>query len=395
MLLLTAMVSASAWAGDFVKGADVSWCTEMEHDGVRFRDADGNEADIFKIVKGLGMGAVRLRVWVDPAATYGPYCDLADVLAKARRASSQGLDIMIDFHYSDVFTDPGAQATPSQWQGCDLQQLTAEVATHTTAVLQTLKAEGIAPKWVQVGNETNNGMLWPAGKIDWEKSGALRYASYVALSNAGYDAVKSVLPEAKVIVHIANAYNAGDWDGWFVNDFIAAGGKLDMIGLSHYPDYDRWDSSDADAVSNANAAASVETLGRRYSIPVMICETGFSNYDAGRASAAMSDLLKRMKAQPSCAGVFYWEPEADGVWKPAYYDKVGWDAYTMGAFANGRPTAALDAFGEADGGITAIEADNTEGEAEWFDLAGRRVAEPSSAGLYIRRMGNSVEKVRR
>lgn len=394
--LFVAMASVAAWADDFVKGADVSWCTEMEADGQRFSDADGSEADIFGIVKSIGMGAVRLRVWVDPVAGgYGPYCNLQDVLVKARRARSQGLDIMIDFHYSDVFTDPGAQATPSQWQGSDLAQLASMVAAHTTAVLQSLKNEGIEPKWVQVGNETNNGMLWPVGKIDWDKSGADRYASYVALSNAGYDAVKGVLPEVKVVVHIANAYNAGNWDGWFFKDFIASGGKLDMIGLSHYPDYDRWDSTDADAVSNANAAASVATLSSLYGVPVMICETGFSNYDTERASAVMSDLLRRMKAQPGCAGVFYWEPEADGIWKPGYYNKVGWGAYTMGAFAGGRPTAALDAFSEADGSIAGVEADLPETDAEWFDLTGRRIAEPSAAGLYVRRIGTAVEKVRR
>lgn len=214
-----------------------------------------------------------------------------------------------------------------------LDELKTAVASHTTDVLQALKNEGIEPLWVQVGNETNNGMLWPTGKIDWNKSGTERYADYVALNNAGYDAVKRVFPNAKVILHIANAYNAGSWDGWFFKDITAAGAKFDIIGLSHYPDYEQWNSNADDAVSNANAANSVAALGKLYNVPVMICETGYSTYDPERARTVMQDLLKRMEAIPQCAGIFYWEPETDGKWKPAYYSNIGWNAYSMGAFS--------------------------------------------------------------
>ena len=243
ILALLILTLNSTKASALVRGADISWCTEMENDGVKFYDTNGRETDIFALLKEIGMSAVRLRVWVDPASIgYGAYSDKADVVAKAKRAHSNGLDIMIDFRYSDFFVDPGVQTTPALWKNMSLDELKTAVANHTADVLQALKDEDIEPRWVQVGNETNNGMLWPTGKIDWDKSGTERYANYVALNNAGYDAVKSVFRNAKVILHIANAYNAGSWDGWFFKDITAAGARFNIIGLSHYPDYEQWDS---------------------------------------------------------------------------------------------------------------------------------------------------------
>lgn len=391
ILALLILTLNSTKANALVRGADISWCTEMENDGVKFYNTNGRETDIFALMKEIGMSAIRLRVWVDPATIgYGAYSDKADVVEKAKRAHGNGLDIMVDFHYSDFFVDPGVQTTPALWKNMSLDELKTAVANHTADVLQALKDEGIEPRWVQVGNETNNGMLWPTGKIDWDKSGTERYANYVALNNAGYDAVKSVFRNAKVILHIANAYNAGSWDGWFFKDITAAGAKFDIIGLSHYPDYEQWNSNVDDAVSNANAANSVATLGKLYNVPVMICETGYSTYDPERARTVMQDLLKRMEAIPQCAGIFYWEPETDGKWKPAYYNNIGWEAYSMGAFSEGRPTAALDPFRDGNGAVSEIAADNAADE--WFDLQGWKVIHPER-GVYIRKQGADTQKV--
>ena len=208
-LLLTALTVVQAQNTTFARGADISWCTEMEADGQKFYNADGIETDIFALMKEIGMSAIRLRVWVNPTKYgYGAWCDKADVIVKAKRAHEQGLDLMIDFHYSDFFADPDRQDTPLEWKDYDLEQLKTAVADHTKDVLQALKDEGIEPKWVQVGNETNGGMMWENGQIDWNKSGKARYANYVSLSNAGYDAVKEILPDAYVIVHIADAFKA-------------------------------------------------------------------------------------------------------------------------------------------------------------------------------------------
>ena len=350
LFLLIPALHSFAQTEAFVRGADVSWCTEMEADGKVFRNADGEVTDIFALLRRIGMTAVRLRVWVNPERLgYGAWSDKADVLKKARRAQAQGLDIMIDFHYSDFFVDPGTQTTPLDWQGFSLDQVKEALAAHTKDVLQTLKSEGIEPKWVQVGNETNNGMIWDYGRIDWNLSDAARYTNYVALSNVGYDAVKSVLPHAAVIVHLGNTKDAL----WFYEEFKEAGGKFDMIGLSHYPTIEEWNSTDAEAAySNANAASQVSEAIGKFQVPVMICETGFDAWQQDLAAEVMEDLMNRMKVIPGCAGVFYWEPEVDGQWKPAYYSQTGWGAYGKGAFTtDGRPTKILDAFSEKTNGI--------------------------------------------
>ena len=393
-LLLTALTVVQAQNTTFARGADISWCTEMEADGQKFYNADGIETDIFALMKEIGMSAIRLRVWVNPTKYgYGAWCDKADVIVKAKRAHEQGLNLMIDFHYSDFFADPKRQDTPLEWKDYDLEQLKTAVADHTKDVLQALKDEGIETKWVQVGNETNGGMMWENGQIDWNKTGKARYANYVSLSNAGYDAVKEILPDAYVIVHIADAFNAADYQGWFYKEFKEAGGKFDMIGLSHYPDWTDWDSDKSDAASNKNAANSVKTLGDLFNVPVMIVETGFSSYDPAKGAEVMTDLFSLTKDLPQCAGIFYWEPETDGVWKPAYYDSLDdWGAYNMGAFTtDGKPTIILDAFKDETTGIASISTE-TDIPAKWYDLQGRELSAPSN-GLFIMKKGGTTRKV--
>lgn len=390
VLLLT---SVQAQTTTFTRGADISWCTEMEADGHKFYNADGIETDIFALMKEIGMSAIRLRVWVNPTKYgYGAWCDKADVIAKAKRAHEQGLDLMIDFHYSDFFADPKMQDIPLEWKDFDLEQLKTAVADHTKDVLQALKDEGIEPKWVQVGNETNGGMMWENGQIDWDKSGKARYANYVSLSNTGYDAVKEILPDAYVIVHIADAFKAADYQGWFYKEFKEAGGKFDMIGLSHYPDWTDWDSDKSDAASNKNAANSVKTLGDLFNVPVMIVETGFSSYDPTKGAEVMTDLFNLTKDLPQCAGIFYWEPETDGQWEPAYYSDLGWNAYEMGAFTtDGKPTKILEAFKDETTGIANIITE-TNIPAKWYDLQGRELSAPSK-GLFIMKKGGTTRKV--
>ena len=349
LLATTMLIPIHAQTADFARGADISWCTEMEADGKRFYNAAGEQKDVFVLMRELGMTAIRLRVWVNPTRFgYGAWSDKADVLAKARRAHAQGMDLMIDFHYSDFFADPGTQNIPLDWQDYTMAQLQTAMATHTKDVLQALKDEGIEPRWVQVGNETNSGMMHQMGAINWDLYGAERFTNYVALSNIGYDAIKEVLPNAQVIIHLGGTENAG----WFFTDFIAAGGKVDMIGLSHYPTADEWNSSDVSAThSNVNAALWVAQAATQFTLPVMICETGFEVSKSALADQVMQDLFARMTVIPQCAGIFYWEPEVDNTWRPAYYATLGWGAYGMGAFTpDGKPTAALNAFaGQAQG----------------------------------------------
>lgn len=375
---------------DFARGADVSWCSEMEADGRKFYNTDGAEREMMALMKEIGMTAIRLRVWVNPQKYgYGSWSDKADVVAKAKRAHAQGLDLMIDFQYSDTFADPETQIIPLDWQECSEEELKTAMVEHTEDVLQALKDEGIEPKWVQVGNETNSGMMHPTAKVEWDKSGTARFKNYVNFSNAGYDAVKKVFPNAYVIVHLGGA----DKPRWFFPDFKAAGGKFDMIGMSHYPTEAEWNSTASDAnFSNINAAQWVEDAGKQFGVPVMICETGFDVSKPALASQVLRDLFTRLKDLPQCAGIFYWEPEVDGKWKPDYYDHVkwtdsagnthtGWGPYGMGAFTtSGKPTVALDAFS----GKTSEETGTFPSELKVFDKSGTPLVTilQTSEGVY-------------
>ena len=211
----------------FARGADVSWLTQMESEGLRFYTPapERREMELMALLRDYcGVNSIRLRVWVNPADGWN---STDDVVAKARRAEALGLRTMIDFHFSDTWADPGNQKMPEAWKGLSFDGLKASVTNHVDGVLKALKNAGVTPEWVQIGNETTPGMMLPAGSVD-------NPAQLTALNNAGYDAVKAVFPEAKVIVHL----DAGN-DRWRYDRMFGLlednGGKYDMIGMSLYP----------------------------------------------------------------------------------------------------------------------------------------------------------------
>ncbi|GAA4743732.1 glycoside hydrolase family 53 protein [Flavisolibacter ginsenosidimutans] len=303
-----------------VKGADVSWLTEMEAAGIKFYNASGTQQDLFTILKGVGMNTIRLRVWVNPSNAYN---SKADVVAKAARAKNAGMRILIDFHYSDTWADPAHQTKPAAWASQDINGLKTSVATHTTDVLNALKTAGVTPGWVQVGNETNDGMLWPEGKASANMS------NFAQLVNAGYDAVKAVFPNAKVIVHLSNGYDNSLYR-WMFDGLKNNGAKWDVIGISLYPSITDWSTKNAQCLSNMNDMVS------RYGKEVMIVEVGMPWDQPAATNAFIADLIAKVKSVGSKGlSVLYWEPEA--------YNN--WQGYTLGAFDNsGKPTVALDAF---------------------------------------------------
>lgn len=157
--------------GSWAKGADLSWLSEMEHDSM-FHD------DCIATLREMGMNAVRLRVWVNHTTGWS---NKEDMLSIAKRAAEQGQRIMIDIHYSDFFADPSHQTIPAAWQNYDYETMLEAVREHTLDVLYTLKEAGIKPEWVQIGNETPNGMLWPMGKVNKEEGEWEHYAGFTAM----------------------------------------------------------------------------------------------------------------------------------------------------------------------------------------------------------------------
>lgn len=320
----------------FSKGADISWVTQMEKEGVIFLDAAGKEVECTALMKEIGFDAIRLRVWVNPA---GKWNDKADVLAKAKRAQKLGMDIMIDFHFSDFWADPGKQTTPAAWTSYTASEMTDAVKTHTTDILQAMKDNSIDVRWVQIGNEVNQGMLWPSGKVSGNSVG-----EFVRYLNAGYNAAKAVYPETEVILHVSNGHDAGLFE-WFFGLMSENEALYDIIGMSLYPSWME-NGGWCDWRPNVDKCLeNIRVLSAAHGVPVMICETGMPVDAPQTAKAAMAYLLEEAYKINECLGVFYWEPQTDGVWKPSDYDDLGWGAYGMGAFRDGRPTAALEPFG--------------------------------------------------
>ena len=323
----------------FALGADISWTTKLESEGEVFYNEQGQNMECTALMKELGMNAIRLRVWVDPD---GNWCSRSDVLAKALRAQKLGMRIMIDFHYSDTWADPGKQVIPAAWLDLagDTQQLAEAVAEHTTEVLTLLKDNGIDVEWVQVGNETTNGMMYDSG-LD-EKGEAIRLENgggyvwdnpenYAAFTKAGCEAVKAVYPGALTIVHVDQGHNIERGTGVF-EALRDSDVDYDIIGLSLYPN--------GATERIGQCVKNITALHERYGHDVMICEVGMAYDDPDAAYGQLAELISGAKASGHCLGVFYWEPEA-----PAGYN----NGYNMGAFDGGRPTHALDAFTEAAG----------------------------------------------
>lgn len=307
--------------GTYAKGADVSWVSEMEANGKKFYNNAGVQEDLFKILKDKGINAIRLRVWVNPVSGYN---NTSDVLTKARRARAANMRIMIDFHYSDTWADPGQQTKPTAWNGQSIAQLKTSVYNHTAGVLTTLKEAYIVPEWVQVGNETNDGMLWEEGRA------SVNMKNFADLVLSGYNAVKAVNPSSKVIVHVSNGYDNSLFR-WMFDGLKSNGAKWDVIGMSLYPSTTDW------ATKNTQCLANMNDMVSRYGSEVMICEIGMPASEPVAAKAFITDLIAKNKSLPNSKGlgVFYWEPQSYG----------SWNGYGLAAFDDtGKPTAAMDAF---------------------------------------------------
>jgi arabinogalactan endo-1,4-beta-galactosidase len=311
----------------FAKGADISWVSEMEASGKTFRKKDGTKADILAVLADCGVNAIRLRVWVNPE---GGWNGQADVVAKAKRAQALGLKLLIDFHYSDTWADPGKQNVPAAWQGKDAAAMTAAVKAHTQEVLQALKSAGVDVAWVQVGNEVTNGMLWDGGKVAGSSAGA-----FVEYFHAGREAVKAVYPQAQVILHLDNGWKAETLN-WFLSLMQGRSLRYDILGLSLYPSY--WENNAYPdwQPKVRQFLANLPALHDSYGKPVMLVEFGMPASQPDKTKAALQQLFADTAQYDWFEGIFYWEPEAE----------KARNGYDYGAFSNGKPTAALEAFAD-------------------------------------------------
>ena len=328
LFLLCACVSVGTRAQQFWLGADISGTTELESRGAQLRNAQGEPRENTALMHELGLNAVRLRVWVDPSE-HGGFCSKDDVVRMARRAKDWGMAVMIDFHYSDWWADPGQQHIPAAWKGMDYSAMCRALADHTRDVLTALREVGADVRWVQVGNETTHGFLWPMGRAEENMR------QYAGLTDAGYQAVKQVFPRAEVIIHLDGAFDPRRYDFIFdgLNRYKA---RYDMIGLSVYPYWDmRGGHTQSWQETVEKATANINRLWDKYHKPMLVVETGVEAkkpVEGKETLAAIIDMA-RNHCGGHCQGVFYWAPEADR-------------HYRLGAFQNGQPTVIMDAFTE-------------------------------------------------
>ncbi|GAA3463102.1 arabinogalactan endo-1,4-beta-galactosidase [Saccharothrix longispora] len=334
-----------------VRGGDTSTLPKSEANGGVYRTASGQAQDALQVLGTNGMNLVRLKVWVNPADGYN---DKARVLAMAKRVKDRGMQLMIDFHYSDAWADPGRQRKPAAWAGYSFAQLTKAVHDHTYDVLNALKAQGTTADYTQVGNEINPGMLLPDGSSD-------NWANLSALLKSGVAAVRAVSSSTKVMLHLANGADQGTVRWWFDNA-VSRGVPFDVVGLSYYG---YW---------HGTLGALQRTLfdvSARYGKDVMVVETAypFTMADADSEPNAFSDSSKLLpgypatsegqlahfrdvisvvQAVPRALGVVYWEPTWYAVpgngWDPYDPDSGdGWDNQALFDWS-GRALPAITAF---------------------------------------------------
>ena len=270
-----------------ITGVDVSMTREVEELGGRYRSG-GVERDLFALLAENGVDTVRLRLWVDPYDEDGaPYLggtnDLPTTVALARRAADAGLQLLLDLHYSDFWTDPKKQTVPKAWRGLDGPALEDRVAEHTAEALRALADVGVVPTLVQVGNEITNGMLWPYGAVPRFLDQERRFADadpaeradafdrLARLLGRGVAAVREGAPAAAVVLHLDFGGANDLYRGWF-DEITARGVDFDVIGLSYYP---YWHGTLDDLATNlADVAA-------RYDKDVLVVETACAHRPDG------------------------------------------------------------------------------------------------------------------
>ena len=314
----------------FAKGADISWLPQMEATGYKFYNDSGQEEDCFKILKDHGINSIRLRTFVNPSDNKASgHCSKDETVAMAVRAQKWGMKVMIDFHYSDSWADPGQQRKPKAWEGHDFPTLLNDLYNYTFDVMTALKTAGISPEWVQVGNEIPGGMIYPEGSSS-------NWPQLAQLINKAYEAVKAVSPESKVILHVDQGNNSSRFRWWF-DAAKTNGAKYDVIGLSYYP---YWLEGKPDySLSIDDLGANLNDMASRYGKEVMVVEVGGEDIKVQNTYDMLVAVQKKVKEVPDGKGlgVFYWEPEG----------ARSWSHYALSAWSDdGRPTKALDAFME-------------------------------------------------
>jgi len=347
-ILLASALSASA--AIWIKGADCSSLRKSEDKGGKYYYASGSQADALKILHDAGCNTVRIRVWIgSPDGYHGK----TQILQIAKRTKALGQKLLVDFHYSYTWTDPGHQTKPTAWASYTLSQLNTTVYNHTYDICSALNAQGTPADYVQIGNEINDGMLWSTGRISTNGNS---FANLAQLLRSGINGAKAANASTAIVLHIANG---GNWSliQWFFDGVKAQGISWDYTGVSYYPYWHGPLSSLQTALNNA---------ANRYAKPVLVVECAYpwtlaagdsmanniglsSQLVSGYAATvtgqtSMINAIKSvLNAVPNSrgAGFLYW----DATWTPVTGN--GWDNTNSSSGNNWENQALFDFTGKA------------------------------------------------
>jgi arabinogalactan endo-1,4-beta-galactosidase len=245
-----------------IKGLDISLLAELEELGARYYDSAGKLDDFYSIISKSGANTIRLKLWVNPFSEAGePYGggtnNFEKTLSLAKRAKDYGMDILLDFHYSDFWADPAKQVKPKSWSNLSAEDLKDTIYIYTRNILKAFREKGIEPKYVQVGNEITNGFLWPEGHFN-------NLEQFFLLLDSGTRAVRDE-GSYKIILHLDFGGDNKLYRKWFdkANQFAI---DYDIIGLSYYP---FWHGTMSDLQHN------LQDISLRYDKDLLVVETSY------------------------------------------------------------------------------------------------------------------------
>ncbi|MBM6992341.1 MAG: glycosyl hydrolase 53 family protein [Prevotella sp.] len=396
-------------------GGDISLLPTYEAHGVHYLDQNGSQVEPLPYFgEQAGWNAMRVRIFVDPSKasaedqSEGVRQDLDYVTTLCQRIKAQGYALMLDFHYSDTWTDPGQHATPSAWTSSDPAVLADSVYQYTVRCLTHLKANGVVPEFIQPGNEITYGMLWPTGHCYPDGSnytttaGTGTFANMVSYLKAGIRGCREVCPDAKIVVHTEMS------KAWNVTTFYNTLGSqvdYDIIGLSYYPDYHGTLSTFSGVLTTLESQHAdkeimvVETgYGAQWSLNGTYSSTVQATWPCTEAGQMKftDDLITELNNHPKVTGLFWWMPEDNEFWADANPARSTWWNASLYIQNTGKPLAAmfelqrfigLDPTGIALPSASSAAAQSAgSSSTEIYNLQGQRQSSPSSLprGIYIR-----------
>lgn len=231
---------------NFIRGADMSYLPLIESEGTLYKK-NGVAENALTTLKNAGCNTVRVRLWHNPVNGHSGF---NEVKAFATRIKQNGMKVWLTVHYSDTWADPGNQQKPLGWQSLPFAQLKSVVNSYTQQIITEIN-----PDIIQIGNEINDGFLWPEGKITSNQT------QFLELLQTAVSAVRSQSTATKIMLHYAGTQGSD----WFFN--LTSTIDYDYIGLSYYP---IWHGKNLTVLQNT-----MNTLGTTHNKKVILAETSY------------------------------------------------------------------------------------------------------------------------